>query len=522
MEVGDVMIAAPDARGAPLWNDFVVGVVVPHASLDDESNVQYEQDAWKPKQGLARVHRTSRKVGCWKLNSSQTDFLVQVETGLEAMVMQLNATSDEVAKIAADLPGRARELLQAAVMTQAKKRRRITIDVDKESTTPSVPPLSAQINQQMQARLCEVKDELGDMQDQFGPTVTQNQVHKEEIEELRKLAVKLGADPAKIEEIKRKYQRKASKGIDAPSRPLQPVVPSLQASTKVSHAVHGSMSTHDPLVLPRLDSSPSISSLPPMPEIVKPSWTEFRKSPIHHINALATDDWWAPHENAGFFPFVLARAATPYFSAFPAFGDSGECLNAIEQGLTSYKQVRDLLRANGFTQGVAVQLATWFTKVCPGTYLVMRHETTLFVSPTVDGVRQKIKPSRGVYVLGRVSSSPAPGSAEAQRIAARVHMQLQRHAQYEGQYAPDSWSEEYEVDWFKLGYLDELKQSCPEFVSYMAGQQTKTLSDRLCSKPDINETHRKVLTSLWNNARLDILHKTGLEKLLLDALEGKL
>ena len=410
-------------------------------------------------------------------------------------------------------------------MTQGKKRRRISIDIDQESMTPSVPPLGVQINQQVHARLCEVKDELGDMQDQFRPTVTHNQLHKEEIEELRELAMALGADPAKIEEIKLKYQRKASEGIDAASQRLQPEVSSLPATTSSSNAVRGSASTHDPTLVQRSDSASSISRPLPMPKEVKPSWIEFQKSPIHHINALATDDWWAPNENAGFFPFVLARAATPYFSGFPAFGDANDSLNAIENGVNSYNQVRDMLKANGFTQGIAIQLATWLTKIRPGTYLLMRHETTLFVSPTVDGVRQKIKPTRGVYVLGRVTSSPVPGSTETMRIATRVDQQLQRHARYDGQYAPCLWSEEYEVHWFKLGYLDELKQACPEFVSYMAGQQTKTLSDRLCSKPDSNETHRKVLTSLWNNARMDISHNlhdaARLEKFLLDALKGK-
>lgn len=383
-----------------------------------------------------------------------------------------------------------------------------------------MPLLGEQISRRVQARLCEVKDELGDMQDQFGPTVAQNQVHKEEIEELRELAIALGADPARIEEIKQKYQRKASHGIDPSPHPPQSTVPSLQPTTMSSNTADGSASTHHGST----SHATSTQRLPQKVEskTISASWTEFQQSPIHHINALATDDWWAPNENAGFFPFVLAGAATPYFSGFAAFGDATDGLNAVEEGASSYERVRRALQASGFTQGIAIQLATWLTKVRPGAYLVMRHEKTLFVSPTVDGVRQKVKPMRGVYVLGRVTSSPLPGSAETQTIATRVDVQLQRHAQYDGQYAPSEWSEEYEVDWFKLGYLDELKQNCPEFVSYMAGQQTETLSDRLCSKPESNERHRKVLTALWNNARVDISHDARLENFLLDALADKL
>ena len=105
------------------WNDFVIGVVVPQASLDKEPTVQYEQDAWKPKQGLARVHRSSRKVGSWELDSSQTEFYVHdhVDTGLDKIAQELMATTEEAAKMAAELPGRARELLQVAVMTQAQQ-----------------------------------------------------------------------------------------------------------------------------------------------------------------------------------------------------------------------------------------------------------------------------------------------------------------------------------------------------------------------------------------------------------------
>ena len=69
----------------------MIGVVVPQASLDDELAVQYEQDAWKPKKGLARVHRSSRKVGSWQqFDSSTTEFYVHVDAGLEDIVQQLN------------------------------------------------------------------------------------------------------------------------------------------------------------------------------------------------------------------------------------------------------------------------------------------------------------------------------------------------------------------------------------------------------------------------------------------------
>jgi len=60
------------------------------------------------------------------------------------------------------------------------------------------------------------------------------------------------------------------------------------------------------------------------------------------------------------------------------------------------------------------------------------------------------------------------------------------------------------VSWFKVGFLDELADACPEFTGYMAGQQTKTISDRLCAKAATDDRHQKILTAVWGSARVPL------------------
>ena len=450
--VGDVLLAAPDARGEPFWEDFVVGVLVTFNKVDNFLAVQYEQDAWKPKRGLAFVHKSSRKVGSWEIGTSGTEYRIELARDLDTTVQQLGAAANTVTSEAAELmehlPGRARKLLQASVMSTGK-RRRTTIDVDTEDALLTTPLLGVQVNRSLQARVSEVKEELVDAQEDYGPVVTQNQVHKEEIDELRNLAVAHGANAATIVAIKLKYQRKLAQSSRHKSQPATSTPP--LPATSPPPAATLTPATSTPPAATAASSSPFLTTDP-----VLKTWAVFRQSPIHHINALATDYGWAPHENAGFFPFLLGRSASPYFAAFRNFGFASAVMTAVKNGELSYGDVRNMLQARGFDQGIAVQLATWLTKVGPGSYLIMRHETTKFVSPTRDGIRRKAKPARGIYVIGRVALSPTPGSTETQHIATRVDEQLQRHANYDGIYGPTEQSQEYEVDWFKLGFLDEL------------------------------------------------------------------
>ena len=81
--------------------------------------------------------------------------------------------------------------------------------------------LLAVANEQLQNRLTEVKDELADAHetiDTYGPVVTQNEHHKDEISDLRAYALSLGGSHDEIERIKLKHQhrRGSAAGAHAP------------------------------------------------------------------------------------------------------------------------------------------------------------------------------------------------------------------------------------------------------------------------------------------------------------------
>ena len=219
-----------------------------------------------------------------------------------------------------------------------------------------------------------------------------------------------------------------------------------------------------------------------------------------HLNSLVTEEIWAPGENVGFFPLLLEGAASPYFGR-----GEPEYVQAVQRG-NDYVTVRNILSELGYG-AIATQLATWLVKVRPGDYIVMRHSTSVKISGTSH------KPKRGVYVIGRVERTPVPGSLDAQTIAERVDARYLEHPHYaewsnaagNTMYGPHAGSEEYAVKWFKLGLLDELATDCAEWTSYMSGQQTKTISDRLCAKAKTDERHQKILAAVWNNARITLL-----------------
>ena len=223
------------------------------------------------------------------------------------------------------------------------------------------------------------------------------------------------------------------------------------------------------------------------------SWTreDFTCKGFFHLNSLVTEQW-APGQNVAFFPFLCEDAGTPYFfSSFFTTHDS--VIEACKNG-ASYKDVRRLLcdGIGGYGENMCTQLATWLRKVSVGDYVIMRHNTT----HTLDGLR----PSRGVYAIGRVASTSHPGSDEAKEIAARVSARLKAHEGYAWHYEPDESSTDYKVEWRKVGFLP-----WPASLQrYISGQQTKTISDRLCSRAHTVPEHREFLHYLWDNAAVDI------------------
>lgn len=234
--VGDVLIAAPDARGTPLANDYVIGVVSGE-DLDKKLSVRYEQQPWQPKQCDALVHRSAVKIATWERDRSGVDFIISVESDISDIVQPL--LGDGYAEFLQELPARAKKLCSASVV-MAKRRR--TIDLESEALTPAAAPLlGVRVAERQQARLAEVKSELVDTQDDMQLVVLQNDIHKTEIDELRELALKHGASHKEIEEIKIRHQRKATK------------------STSVAPAVVPALTTRG------TDSRPSRSLVAPSP-----------------------------------------------------------------------------------------------------------------------------------------------------------------------------------------------------------------------------------------------------------------
>ena len=215
--VGDVLIAAPDARGTPLANDYVIGVVsgktLTRSSASATSN--------------SRGSQSNATRWCTEVQSklprgrdrSGVDFIISVESDISDIVQPL--LGDGYAEFLQELPARAKKLCSASVV-MAKRRR--TIDLESEALTPAAAPLlGVRVAERQQARLAEVKSELVDTQDDMQLVVLQNDIHKTEIDELRELALKHGASHKEIEEIKIRHQRKATKSTSvAPA-----VVPAL-------------------------------------------------------------------------------------------------------------------------------------------------------------------------------------------------------------------------------------------------------------------------------------------------------
>ena len=603
--VGDVLLAAPDAVGEPAFDDFVVGAIANQDIIEKTLSVRYEHEPWRPKQGGALLHKSSIKIGTWAQETiaGGTAFRIDIVPDIGSILQQL-ATAEKTAeeaekatvKLIKDIPGRARELLKQSVMTSAKRRRTV-IDVDETGMEPGRPTLGVEVNRRMQARLSEVKDELVDAQEDYGPVVTQNQIQMEELDELRALALSHGIEQQLVDAIKLKYQRKLAQSnrlppsADTASTQRPPTesaaVPrsaeigrrlevfwadeskwfgGVLAKIEPGHddggdsgdyqilyddgdeqweplgsrtsyrwvderpeSVHGSIMgatlpsagsvptpaqapapvrqqkrpasaiTSPPLrAVAASNSTPPTTSTSPTETPLPKTYEDFERSGFYHLNSLKTEEW-AANENVAFIPFITERAATPYF------GDGEQdYVNAVTSGTKSYKEVRGILMAHGgYSPNTCTQLATWLMKVRPGAYLVMRHnnEDKIFATGT--------RPARAVYVIGRVTLTHHPGSIGAQEIANRLEKRFLDHPNYpvHSIYGPHDGSEEYTVEWFKLGFTDELKEACAEFQPYLNGQQTKTLSDHLCKMgmdADKNAKYRKILYALWSNAKVDL------------------
>lgn len=211
--VGDVVLAAPDARGEPFWQDYVLGVISSENVVDKTMDARYEQTPWQPKKSDAQIHKTAHKIGTWTLDAD-TYFEVNVNANISEIVQVLGLPStpnaeeaEHCSQLIEDAPARARELLLRSVVTKSKRQRTV-IDVTNAGAASEPPSLGAVVNRQLCTRLYEVKEELVDTQEYTGPVVSQNGIYYEEIEELRKLAIEHGVDRSVIDEIKERYKRK--------------------------------------------------------------------------------------------------------------------------------------------------------------------------------------------------------------------------------------------------------------------------------------------------------------------------
>ena len=142
MQIGDVLIAAPDARGKPLAADYCVGVVAEKAL--DGLRVCYEQKPWKPKKGVSAVHSTSIKIGTWAKGDDSFD--VSVDESARGLVQPLLG-DPLAAEFLHDVPSRAKTLCCDAVVG-TKRRRTTVVDLEREDEPTSPPLLCVQIAEQ--------------------------------------------------------------------------------------------------------------------------------------------------------------------------------------------------------------------------------------------------------------------------------------------------------------------------------------------------------------------------------------
>ena len=144
----------------------MVAVIYERGDMHDKGlKVKYERVPKQPG-GIGDVHKSSRKIGHWQLDQTQTAFDVTVQPDHGSVTQQLWAghhfTPEEAAgrdaamvKLIEDLPQRASNLLKDVVITKAKRRR--TIVVEDEQVHPT---MGVHIIEQLQGRLSEVKEEL--------------------------------------------------------------------------------------------------------------------------------------------------------------------------------------------------------------------------------------------------------------------------------------------------------------------------------------------------------------------------
>ena len=533
MRDNDVIVAAPDARGVPFAADYVVGVVSGR-TLEKELDVRYEQVPWQPKQGGAAVHPTSIKIGTWELDADRTSFRVNVAPDAHELVQPL--LGDRSEDFIAQLPARAIILCKEAVIGHHTKRRRTqVVDLERETSMPPATLLGVKVAEQQQARLVLVKSELVDVQDDMQLVVMQNDVHKTEIDELRALALKHGATPAQIEEIKIKHQRRAASSRPQPgsstntapspapgaptSVPAPVPAPALApafastCSLSVRAAAARSVPTRVPPAKRAAQSKPEPE---PEPKPKPKTYEEFARAGLYHINSLKTEESWAPNENVAFIPFLAEQAASPYFGSgeqdYVTAVQKYRSLSEAEQAtrcVSTYKEVRAMLVKHGYYgDNICTQLATWLVKVKPGDYLMMRHNAQQYIFN-----KAPEKSRRRLYAIGRVQSTPPPGSPDAHAIAQRLQQHFSKHPGYHDPsmgsiYGPSQGSEEYTVEWLRLGFTDDLSVACPEFQGYIGGQQTKTFSDQLCrpNDPDADKSarNRKIRSAIWDSATVDI------------------
>lgn len=205
--VGDVLLSAPDARGTPFWEDWVLGVISSYDTIEKAFDVRYEQEPWHPKQQGAREHKSSKRIGSWRLDASESMFEISIEIDLINCAQQLGFPKGAATTLSNDALGRVEKLLKASVVTRAKRKRMKAVESER-------PSLSMRVQSSLQARLVEVKEELEGAHeeiDTYGPVVMQNQIHKEEIAALRELALKHGASQVDIDSIKLEFQRKLAR-----------------------------------------------------------------------------------------------------------------------------------------------------------------------------------------------------------------------------------------------------------------------------------------------------------------------